>query len=243
MKPVHDFEKQLANFDHEVTVIASYVYAEMAIHHAASKSKPLLAKLNRTPTFWKTCYAALQSSAYFALGRVFDLKSPYNIEALIVSIEHDLTIFSKTALAQRKKQVGFADQNRLANYLSGAHVLNSSDVLRIRRVVARRRTTYNRAIMPVRHQYLAHRQAHGASKVQSLYGKGKVKEMWQLACFLIHLNRALWNAYNNGRKVELRVWGRFSPRVMYDQPGNYSGPHERVVQDVRTLMQLLERGA
>src|SRR5690606_37742468 len=156
--------------------------------HAASKSKTLLRALNRTPIFWRTCYAAFQSSAYVALGRVFDLKSPYNIEALIVSMEHDMSAFSRSALAARKASFGFSDPAKLQRYVADAHVLDLSDIRRIRRAVARRRAIYDRAIMPVRHQYLAHRQANGHTSVQGLYNKGKVKDMWQLSSFLHQLH-------------------------------------------------------
>lgn len=243
MRPILDFEKQLKNLDLEVTVISSYVYAEMSIQHAASKSKDLLRALNRTPTFWRTCYAAFQSGAYLALGRVFDLKSPFNIEALIASMEHNMGVFSSSALAARKAASGFSDPAKLQQYVANAHVLDRSDIRRIRHAVARRRAIYDRAIMPVRHQYLAHRQAHGHARVQQLYSGGKVKELWQLSCFLHHLHQVLWDLYNNGRRPELRIRARYSPKVMYDHPGNYSGPHERIVRDVRTLMGILESGA
>ena len=240
MRPVHDFEKQLSNLDLEVTVIASYVYAEMSIQHAASKSKKLLRVLNRAPTFWRTCNASFQSSAYMALGRVFDLKSPYNIEALIASMEHNISAFSRNALSARKAAAGFSDPIQLRQYVASAHALDLADIRRIRRAVARRRLVYDRAIMPVRHQYLAHRQANGHANVQSLYNKGKVKEMWQLSCFLYQLHQSLWNLYNNGHKPELRVRVRQSPKVIYDYPENYVGPHERIVNDVRILMGILE---
>jgi hypothetical protein len=240
MQPIRDFEKQLSNLGLEVSVIASYVYAEMAIQHAASKSKKLLRLLNRTPTFWLTCNASFQSSAYLALGRVFDLKSPYNLEALIASMEHDMGIFSRGALSARKASSGFSDPSRLQKYVANAHVLDASDIRRIRRAVSRRRLIYDRAIRPVRHQYLAHRQAHGSESVRSLYNKGKVKEMWQLSSFLYQLQQGLWNLYNNGRRPELRVRVRYSPKIIYDRPGNYSGPHERIVRDVRELMGILE---
>ena len=240
MKPVRDFEKQLNNLDHEVTVIASYVYAELSIHHAASKSKKLLSVLNRTPMFWRTCYGALQSSSYVALGREFDLKSPFNIEELIVSMENDLSIFSAQALASRKSAAGLSDPVKLQNYVSKAYIPTIDDVARIRRAVQRRRLVYERAIMPVRHRYLAHRQAQGSIAVQSLYGNGRVKDVWLLSCFLHHLYQQLWNLYHNGRKPELRISSRYSSNVMYNKPGNYSGPHERIVRDVRNLMTILE---
>lgn len=241
MRPVRDFEKQLGNLDLEATVIASYVYAEMAIQHSASRSNALLKALNRSPVFWRTFYASFQSSAYLALGRVFDLKSPFNIEALIASMEHDMTVFSRSALAARKSSSGFSDPAKLQGYVANAHVFTRDDVVRIRRAVARRRTVYDRAIMPVRHQYLARRQAHG-DNVSKLYAKGKVKETWKLSSFLYHFHQTLWNLYYNGRRPELRIRMRHSPKAIYDRGGSYVGPHERIVSDVRTLMGIIERG-
>ena len=95
MKPDYSFLRQLENLKQESEVIATYVYAEMSIQHAASKSRKLLSRMNMTPTFWNACYAAFQSAAYIAIGRVFDLKSPYNLEALLTSMERgSFTCFS-----------------------------------------------------------------------------------------------------------------------------------------------------
>ena len=243
MKPVHDFKKQLDNFDLEATVIASYVYAEMAILHAASKSKKLLAQLNVTSTFWKTCFAAFQTGAYIALGRVFDKGSPYNLEAILTSMEVDIQTFSRESLAQRKSENGFNDPARLKDYVSKAHVLTVEDIRRIRRSVARRRAIYDRAIMHVRHRYLAHRQTHDHVAVDSLYARGKVKEMWQLSIFLVRLHQELSSLYVNGKKPNLRLRFRYSPKVMYDKKANIVGPHERMVNDVRKLMELIESTA
>ena len=238
MKPVRDFAKQLENLELEATVIANYVYAEWAMHHAASKSKKLLSVLNRTPTIWKTIHASLQTSAYLALGRVFDLKSPYNIEALLASMELDIAVFSTSSLGIRKASSGFSDPTKLRTYLSTAHALTRDDIGKLRRAVKRRRDVYDRAIMPVRHQYLAHRQAHRGS-AQALYAKGKVKEMWQLSRFLQHFYNQLWMLYHNGHKPELRGAPRYSPKIMYDKPSPESGPQERTVRDVRELMNIL----
>ena len=41
------FETQLENFRNEASVVARYMYAEMAIQHAASKSEALLNRLNQ----------------------------------------------------------------------------------------------------------------------------------------------------------------------------------------------------
>ena len=240
MKRDRDFERQLANLNNEAHVIANYVYAEMAIQHAASKSKRLLDALNRTPTFWLTCQGSLQTAAYIAIARVFDDKnSRYNVAELLTSMEENLDLFSRDALKRRKSGPDFMTPKRLAEYVAAAHVCTRADVQRLRRSVQRRREFYERAIMPVRHQYLAHRAAHDRERVQALYSKGKLKELWRMSAFLLRLHDALWNQLHNGRKPNLST-PRYSPKVMYDSDTALSGPHERVVRDVRDLMQFLE---
>jgi len=239
MKPDHSFKRQLKNLEHESNVIANYVYAEMAIQHAASKSKKLLSRLNRTPTFWIACNAAFQSAAYIALGRIFDLKSPYNVEALLYAMELELALFQKEALATRKRDGAAKDPAWLPEYLQRAYYPTKRDVERLRRKVAEYREIYDRAIMPVRHQYLAHRQAHDHEKVQALFGKGKVSEMWRLSTFLLRLHLSLRELLLNGRKPVLRPV-RYSVRAMYDSQSNRTGSHEYMVRDVKSLMSFIE---
>jgi hypothetical protein len=239
VKPDLSLERQLQNLDHEAIVIANFVYTEMAIQHAASQSRKLLSRLNRTPTFWITCNAALQSAAYIALGRVFDLKSPYNLEALMVSMEQDLTIFSREALAKRKREGRATDPRWLPEYLDAAYYPTHADVARLRKHVETYRSLYERAVMPARHQYLAHRQAHDHEKVQRLFAKGKVKEIWRLSTFLVRLQLALWELLRNGRKPVLKPV-RYSARSIFGSSVERTGPHERTVRDTRELMKFIE---
>lgn len=239
MKPDYSFERQLANLDHEAQVIANYVYAEMTIQHAASLSKKLLYRLNDTPTFWIACNAALQSAAYIAIGRVFDRKSPYNLDALMTAMEKNLAVFSRPALAARKRDGKPTDPPWLQNYLNSAYYPKAADVARLRKHVATYRNIYDRAFMPVRHQYLAHRQAHGHEDVQKLFGKGKVKEIWRLSTFLVRLHSALWDLLHNGRKPILRPI-RYSPKTIYSSKSERTGPHERIVRDTKKLMEFIE---
>jgi hypothetical protein len=239
LKPDYSFERQLSNLDRESTVIANYVYAEMAIQHAASRSRKLLSRLNSTPTFWIACNGALQSAAYIAIGRVFDLKSPYNLEALMVAMEKDLPLFGREALAERKRNGKSIDPPWLQDYLDEAYYPKRTDIARIRKHIASYRATYERAFMPVRHQYLAHRQAHGSEKVQQLFAKGKVKELWRLSTFLLRLHSALWNLLHNGRKPILLPI-RYSARVMYDSSSERTEAHEYIVRDTKKLMKFIE---
>jgi hypothetical protein len=233
------FERQLNNLEHESQVIANYVYAEMGIQHAASKSRRLLNQLNETPTFWIACTAALQSAAYISLGRVFDLKSRYNLAALLDSMEANLSLFQREGLASRKRENSAADPAWLPDYLNRAYYPTQRDVVRLRKAVQRYREIYERAVMPARHQYLAHRQAHGHEKIQELFGRGKTKEMWRLTTFLVRLHLSLRELLINGRKPILRPI-RYSVRAIFASASHRSGPHEYVMQDVKRLMMFLE---
>lgn len=240
MQSDHSFERQLKNLEHESNVIANYVYAEMALQHAASKSPKLLSRMNMTPTFWNACNAAFQSAAYIALGRVFDTKnSRYSIEELLKSVEKEIHLFQRPALEKRKRDAFQGDQSWLTGYLDKAHYLSLKDVAHLRKKVAEYRLIYEKAVMPVRHQYLAHRSTHDHSAVQALYQKGKVKELWRLSTFLIKLHLALREQHLNGRKPVLRPT-RYSVRSIYDSETSRTGAHEYIVHDVRKLMKFIE---
>lgn len=242
MKPDHSFLRQLENLKQESEVIATYVYAEMSVQHAASKSRKLLSRMNMTPTFWNACNAAFQSAAYIAIGRVFDLRSPYNVEALLIAMERELHLFQRASLEKRKRSDFNGDLSWLDGYLNNAYYPTVKDVNRLRGLVSKYRQFYERAVMPVRHQYLAHRQAHNEARVQELYGRGKIKEMWRLSTFLVKLHLALRELHLNGRKPVLKPT-RYSVRSMYDTESQRSGPHEYIVRDVRKLMLFLESAA
>lgn len=237
-----DFLIQLQNFRHEAYSAAQYLYSGMAVQHAASKSKPLLNRLNVTPTFWLVHGAACQTAAYVCLGRVFDTKSRYNIDALLDSFEANLAIFGKEALANRKRDGRNDDPDWLADYLEKSHYPTAHDVQRLRTKVAEYRKIYDRAIKPARHKYIAHREKEDHSEVQALFAGGKVKELWRLVSFLYALYEALWQQYHNGRRPILRPT-RYSVKAMYDSSVQSSTPSERVVADTKKLMEFLEQAS
>lgn len=57
----HDFLEQLENFGHEAEEVAQYVYADMSVQHATSKSRKLLNRLNRARTRTSTIWSRSDS--------------------------------------------------------------------------------------------------------------------------------------------------------------------------------------
>lgn len=235
-----DFLNQLENFKHEADVAAQYLYSDMAVQHAVSKSKKLLGRLNMTPTFWHTHMAGMQVAAYVALGRVFDTKSRYNINALLDSFESGLSDFSREALAARKRDGCSTDPEWLPEYLEKSHYPTKRDVERLRLKVAEYREVYDRAVKPARHKYIAHREKKEHVEVQALFAGGKVRELWRLVTALYSMHEALWQQHQNGRKAVMRPI-RYSVKSIYDSGDEgRSGPHERIVSETRKLMEFIE---
>ena len=135
MTALGDFQVQLENFRRETTLSAQYIYADMSMQHAASKSKKLLSRLNDNPRFWTTCAASLQSAAYVSIARIFDTKSPYNINRLLDSMEENLSIFQREALAIRKRDGKAEDPEWLEEYLLNAYYPTTIDVNELRKKV------------------------------------------------------------------------------------------------------------
>jgi hypothetical protein len=238
MNDHHNFHAQLEAFRTDAELAAQFLYCQMAVQHAAWQSKKLLHRLNMTPLFWNTHLAATQAAAYMALGRVFDTSSDYNVKALLNTFERQLDLFSREALESRK--LGNRDERPewLDSYLDSAYYPTIADVARLRRVVERHREFYARAIKPVRHKVLAHRERLGHEEVQSLYRQGKIRELWRTSTFLLSLHRALWEQLENGRKPVIKPV-RHSVRAMLARDQQRSGVHEMIVRDTAKLMQLI----
>ena len=235
-----DFSSQLKAFRTDAETAAQYIYCEMAVQHAASQSEKLLYRLNLTPLFWNTHLAATQTAAYIALGRVFDTKSDYNVDALLNSFEKNLDLFSRTALEKRKLGDQTERPDWLDKYLDAAHYPTVKDMIRLRKLVSRHKDFYARAVKPVRHKVLAHREKLDHEEVQSLYRQGKVREMWKTSTFLLSLHQALWEQLENGRKPVIKPV-RHSVRSIYSKDQRRTGVHEMIVRDTKKLMEYLAK--
>jgi len=237
-----NFKIQLENLRHEADEVALYVYSDMAIQHAASQSKNLLYRLNKTPRFWRTCGSAFQTSAYISLGRVFDKdpKTCYTIWKLLDSFESNLHIFQRNALADRKRGGNPIDPPWLDEYLDKAYYPSLKDVIEIRDKVTSHAAIYERIIKPARNKYIAHREKQDHTEVNALFARGKVEELWTLSTFLIQLNSVLWGLLENGTKPDFRPI-RQSVDTIFDSNTHSGEIHELIVRDVKELMHFLDK--
>lgn len=233
------FLAQLNNFRNEARTVAYYGYADMAIRHAASKSKRLLLRLNDSPTFWNTAHSAFQTSTYITLGRIFDSDGKYNIKLLLDSAESGIALFQRDALAQRKREGHTSNPDWLDEYLDNAYYPTEQDFAHLRIKVEKARKLYSDTMKPVRDKHIAHRVARDYEEVVALFSRGKAKDLWRLIVFVQQLEEVLWHLFHNGRKPHFRPM-RYSVASMFKSPPSGSSSIQYIVRETQKLMEFIE---
>jgi len=200
------FSRELDVFRTEGEAGIQCLFAYFSIHEVAREKKDVYALLNKAPLFWNTCTSALQTAAYITLGRVFDQKSPHNIDRLLQQGQQNLQIFSKSALGKRKQGNNKAKPDWLDEYLSNAYVPTNDDFRRLRRHVSKYRRIYNANYKDIRDKWFAHKEVAGEMAEMALWseGKGTNTELRRMFAFLNSMYDALWHLFVNGRKPVLR---------------------------------------
>ena len=234
IQPEDIFANELEVFRTEAEAGIQFFYSYLAVHAVAVDRKEVHRLLNRAPLFWNTVLGALQTSTFIALGRVFDQNSNHNIDRLLRIAQSNMAIFSKEALAGRKRH----DSANADEYLRDVYVPNADDFRRLRRHVAKRRRVYEDNYRDLRHQIFAHKGISAKEDVQALFGKTNVRKLQQLLIFLRRLHEALWQLYHNGRKPTLRP-ARYSVKRIREQPLPEHRSHalqERLTHEIETFL-------
>lgn len=237
VSPSVEFEAQLELFRTESQSALQFFYSWDATHAVAAKDKSVVRLLNQTPLFWNTALGALQTSTLVALGRVFDPDTTNNhsVTRLLAFAHANINIFSKEALAARKRKLSANADEWLPEYLAAAYAPTSDDFRRLKRHVALRRKVYEQNYRPLRHKVFAHRGVATQAEVTDLFAKTNLRELRQLLVFLGRLYEALWQVYFNGHKPVLRP-ARFSVYRMLELPSpnvKHGKLQERLVHETR----------
>ena len=238
MTPAQEFEIELEVFRGEAESATQFLFGNLAVHAVAVDKGRVYELLNTAPLFWNTALGALQLSAFIALGRIFDQKSAHNVDRLLGLAQRNLDIFSKHALAVRKRRGSSNADEWLDEYLKTAFVPTAEDFRRLRRHVAKRRQIYEARYRDIRHKFFAHREVSDEAEVHALFGKTKVSELRQLVVFLQRLHEALWQLLHNGRRPTLRPM-RHSVKRMLDLPspkGGLDTVQERIIREAEKFL-------
>jgi hypothetical protein len=216
--PEAEFTRELEVFGTEADSGIQFFYSWLTVHSVAGDDKRIYQFLNQSRLFWNTVLGALQTASLIALGRVFDQDpSTHNIDRLLRIAQTNLTIFSKEALAERKRRATPNADEWLTVYLRKVYVPTAADFRRLRRHAAARRRVYESNYRPLRHKFFAHKEVSGPAHIKALFAKTKIRELQQLLVFLSRLHDALWELLYNGRKPNLRP-ARYSVKGIREHP-------------------------
>lgn len=246
IQPEDDFANELEVFRTEADSGIQFFYSFLAVHAVAGEHEEVHRLLNKAPLFWNTTLGALQTSTFIALGRVFDQKkTKHNIDRLLKIAQSNMGIFSKEALAGRKRRGSTNADEWLDEYLRDVYVPSADDFRRLRRYVAKRRKAYEDNYRALRHQVFAHKEISAKEDVQALFGKTNIRELQQLLIFLRRLHEALWQLYHNGRKPTLQS-ARYSVKRIREEPSpEHRGRalQERLTHEIEAFLMTAASGA
>ncbi len=238
MTPDEKFKHELEVFRTEEESATQFFYAYQAVHAVAYESKQVSDRLNTEPLFWNTCLGALQTSAFIALGRIFDQDSAHNLDRLLRMAQENSQIFSKAALAQRQHDGNGKRPEWLDDYLRTAYEPTPKDFRRLRTYVKRRRRIYEANYRDIRHKFFAHKAVADPAEAALLFSKGSNRELQQLFIFLGSLYDALWQLFYNGRKPVLRPL-RYSVKQMRKMPSQHNrrgSVQEQILREVEHFL-------
>lgn len=237
-----EFKRELEIFRTESDAAVQFLYAWQTVNAVAGTDSSVHSALNKAPLFWNTNLGALQAATLLTLGRMFDPDPDnHSITRLLGLAHRNLQLFSKEALAERKRELSPNADEWLPEYLNGVYVPSSDDFRKLKKYVATRRRTYEENYRPLRHQYFAHRSASESSDVAALFAKTNIRELQQLLTFLRRLHEALWQLFNNGHKPTLRP-ARYSVNRMRELPSpspRQAALQERIIHETEQLVRSL----
>jgi hypothetical protein len=239
------FEKELEIFGREADATAQFFYAYLAIHATAARNSEVANVLKKATLFWNTTLAALQTSAFIALGRVFDTDTKsHGVHRLLDLAEDNPEIFSLDALAARKQANHSEEPDWLDDYLASAYVPSAGDFQELRRRSDEQRAIYENIYKRIRNRIFAHKDIATLSIINDLFSKTNVQEWQVMAPFLQSLHEALWQLYVNGKKPVLRN-RRHSVDDMLNDPlpaGRQLSIQERITREAADFLAMAAGG-
>lgn len=219
------FADELEIFRKEVASATQFLYMQLVINHLARRSERTLQALNRRPLFWNTVVAGLETAAFIAIGRIFDQDTPHNIDTVLRLTEGNRAVFSKQALAERKRKASSNADEWLSDYLVSVHVPTAKDIRKLRRRVAERRRLYEAQFRPLRHKFFAHKVAASPDEIAVISANAKIRDLELLVGFLNQLHETLWQMFHNGARPVLRPMPSSAARLVHRRLNEW---HNRV---------------
>lgn len=239
------FEAALEHIRQDAWSGIQLLYLDLAFNDALRKNKDYLAVVNQTPVLWNSTRHGWQCGYMIALGRAYDRKTQHNLGALLKLFAKSPEIFSKAALADRKREGSTNADEWLPDFMRDVHVPTTADVKRLQARAEVYQDLYDKKYHPLRNKVFAHRVFGGQTEVVKLYSVTRITELQKLFVYLLKLHDALWKLYFDGRRPILKPM-KYSLRAFMkgaDKWPTTGRVHEAVVAEMKELLELLSSGA
>lgn len=211
------FLEDLEIYRREAAQCAQFVYTYLAIH-ALAADEDIRRGINEEALFWNTMLGSLQTSMFIALGRVFDSANQHGPTALVGKVRAAQRLFSRRALAARKKAIFGKDRTGLKEYLKDTRVPGEREFARLERLAKGYTDEFNGAVYrELRNRVFGHLVYTKADKVTSLFSQTNIDDLQRMVSFLYRLHGAIREAYDNGTPLRLRR-ARRSVLEMLEKP-------------------------
>jgi hypothetical protein len=200
--PEIEFKRELDVFGREVDEAIRSFYIPRTVHIVARTDRQLYSLLDKHAAFWNDALHALEVNSLIVLARIFDKDTrSHRIDRVLQLAHTHAGIFSKAALAERKRRQSPNADEWLESFLRDAYIPTARDFKKLQHSVNTRRVLFDRNYKEVRNKALAHKDR---SNLTAAFAKTSMRELEQILHFLYRLHDALLGLFDNGRKPNLR---------------------------------------
>ncbi|MCX7009021.1 MAG: hypothetical protein NTY53_17530 [Kiritimatiellaeota bacterium] len=238
-----EFEAELETFRKEVDTASQLLYAQFTVHNVVGKKPNILKILNQYSYFWATTLYALQCSGFITLGRIFDQKSPHNVDTVLRLAQRHAALFTKAELSNRKREGSANADEWLPAYMTNVYEPTPTDFRRLRKAVAAKRAIYQASYDRIRNGVFAHTEVTDPNAVAELFSMVNTRTFQQLLVFLNRLHETLWQLYHNGRKPVLKPMPYSAGRMVKTHMKTWQRRtiQQLVVKDTQEFLESIER--
>jgi hypothetical protein len=234
-----EFERELAIFQVEHETAQQYFFSFVSLRGISGSNSAVLRSMNETSLFWLTVERAMLESTFIGLGRIFDQRSPHNVDRLIATGTKGRALFSRQALTARIRAASTdLSADAIENLVRDAFEPSTADFRSLRKEIDERRKIYKARYSEVRNKVFAHNEVADLREANALLEGTTVDETKALFSFLDALERALWGLFHNGHEPILRM----RPFVLPPPKNVHGRPGEKIYLQVNAILQQITFG-
>jgi hypothetical protein len=209
-----EYRQQFTAMQSEVTAATNAFYTYMEVHKFASEGSENYEKINRNADFWNIVLYGLQTTWFIALGRIFDRSSSaHSIKDFLATTIAHKGLFSKRALADRKRKAARGEPSWLDDYLKTAWEPSTADLEGIAAAIKPAEAKYGERYKAIRDRVFAHRDP--SKLAASLFENTLVSDIEDILFTLNEIMLAIFQLLENGSQYPIGTGNRsYADRVV-----------------------------